>query len=152
MDKNVILITIVLVAFFGLIFAEEMFIGNIVNNVDDGSAMQFRLASTLTTSVVIVGLLYFMNKKAIEHMHHGKLLILLWFAGVTGFFLVLANIFLAMIPLKDHQQIIVYEPNSLIFWIEIGLIVFILITTIWILYNYISGKAVLVLEKRTQVQ
>ncbi len=69
-----------------------------------------------------------------------RFLLMLWFSGVTGFFLVLATIFISMIGTRNEGHIVYSEPNDFIFWTELGLIVFILAVTIWILYNYATGK------------
>ena len=76
-----------------------------------------------------------------------KALLLLWFAGTTSFFIILANIFISLIPRKE-ERIIVYEPSSFIFWLETGLMIIILAISVWILYNYVSGKGRLELVKR----
>ena len=83
-----------------------------------------------------------------EEKKWGKLLLLLWFAGITGFFIMLSNIFFYMARTAGHSQFIVYEPAPLIFWTEIAIMVFVLIITIWIFYNYVSGKGMLNLIRK----
>ena len=122
--------------------------GYAVKENDGSGNVYFRL-----TSVIIVALASFAYVSYISMRKRWKsqkisLLLMFWFAGIMGFFLVLSTIFITMIPLKKHQQIILYEPNGFIFWSEIVLLVFVLFTGIWILYNYATGKASLMLVKR----
>lgn len=78
-----------------------------------------------------------------------RLLLMIWFAGITGFFIMLANIFFYMGRNPGHSQFIVYEPAPLIFWTEIAIMIFVLIITLWIFYNYVSGKRVLNLIRKS---
>ena len=83
-----------------------------------------------------------------EEKKKGKLLLMLWFAGITGFFIMLSNIFFYMARTPGHNQFIVYEPAPLIFWTEISAMLFVLIITVWIFYNYVSGKGMLNLMRK----
>ncbi len=80
-------------------------------------------------------------------MQKDRLILMFWFAGIVGFFLVFSTIFISMIPLRERKQIIVYEPNSVIFWSELIIMLVVLYITLWILYNYITGKGHLQLQK-----
>ncbi len=81
-----------------------------------------------------------------------QLLLLIWFCGVIGFLMVISTLFIAIITIKDHTQIVermlLNEPNNIIFWIELVIMLFVIYVTLWILYNYITGKAALDLVKR----
>lgn len=81
-------------------------------------------------------------------MKQDRLLLLIWFCGISGFFIVMAIIFISMIPEIDHKQIIVSEQNDLIYWSEMILLVFVIFMTVKIAYNYAAGNKVLILAPR----
>ena len=81
-------------------------------------------------------------------MKKEKLVLLLWFAGITSFFLVLSSIFISLIPSVNHRIVVLYEPNELIFWVEIILMVYVISITLWIAYNYISGRGLLTITRK----
>lgn len=80
-------------------------------------------------------------------MNKKQWLILVWFCGIVGFFLINTIVFFAMI-FEENHKITVYEPREFVFWTEIVCIVFIMITTIWLLYNYLTRKGYLDLIER----
>ena len=81
-------------------------------------------------------------------MSKNRLMLMFWFAGISGFFLVLATIFVEMVDNPGHRQVLLYEPSEFVFWAEMILIIIILFITMWILYEYVSGKGVLTIEIR----
>lgn len=145
--KNSLLIFIFLIIlFFGFISTGNMVTGNAVANVENVSLSFVYL---LVGSIVATSILFYLNKKKSKSdISKNKILISFWFLGIVGFFLVLASIFVSMIGTIGHSNTIVFESNNLVFWSEVVLLIFVTIVTLWILYNYVSGRGVLVLVRR----
>ena len=81
-----------------------------------------------------------------------RFLLMLWFSGITGFFIVMATIFINMIGAKNKEFLVYNEPNDFVFWTEFSMIIFILAVTIWILYSYATGKGSLEFVERVHAR
>ncbi len=144
-NKNLLMLTFLVAIFLGLLYGGEALTGNFAKNAGGDAPLAYRVSSVLIISSIMAIIIFSMNKKAILQTYENKVLIFLWFAGITGFFLVMAVIFISMIFVQGDRQVIVYEPDKIVFWAEISLMIITLSITMWILYNYVSGRGSLVI-------
>ena len=80
-------------------------------------------------------------------MNKQQTIILFWFCGVSGVLFIMTSIFIAMIPREEHS-VVLYEPNNIIFFMELIIILLLFIVTFWILIKYISNKGYLDISKK----
>ncbi len=79
------------------------------------------------------------TEKACAMIPLQRWLLLLWFCGVTGIVLTLSLIFFSM-SFQENHRVTVQEPIEVVYWVELVIVLYTLILTLWIMFYYFTGK------------